>query len=93
MVGDPQEFHCIAEVEFNGVEPNSVSFEWFGPKENSVTTDSRVMISPTITSTYTFSSTLQFSYLMEEDEGTYTCSVMILRNTKSDSIDLRELDG
>ena len=93
MVGDPQEFQCIAEVEFNGVEPNSVSFEWFGPKENSVTTDSRVIISPTITSTYTFSSTLQFSYLMEGDVGIYTCNVLILRNTESDRIELGELDG
>ena len=93
MVGDPQEFQCIAEITYNGVEANSVSFEWFGPKGNSVTTDSRVTVSLNITYTNTFASTLKFSYLMEEDEGTYTCNVKILTTTESRSISLSGLIG
>ena len=93
MVGDSQELQCIAEVKFNGVEPNSVSFEWFGPNDNYVTTDSRVTINSTIITAFKFSSTLKFSYLMEEDEGTYRCNVKILRTTESHSISLSGLIG
>ena len=93
MVGDFQEIHCSTEVSFNGVELNSVLIEWYGPKEDSITNDSRVTISSTMASTNIFASILQFSYLMEEDEGRYICNVTILRTTESDSIELTRLDG
>ena len=88
MVGDSLEFQCIAKVKFTGVEPNSVSFEWFGPNDNSVATDSRVIINSAIITTFEFSSILKFSYLMEEDKGIYTCNVTIVRTTESDLISL-----
>ena len=93
MVGDAQVIQYTAEVAFNGVELNSVIFKWSGPKGGSITNNSRVTISPTVASTNTYASILQFSYLMEGDEGNYTCSVMILRVTESNSVVLTELDG
>ena len=93
MVGDAQVIQCTVEVAFNGVELNSVIFKWSGPKGESITNNSRVTISPTVASTNTYASILQFSYLMEGDEGNYTCSVMILRATESNSITLIKLDG
>ena len=93
MVGDSQAIQCTAEVAFNGVELNSVMFKWLGPKGTSITNNSRVTISPTVASTNTFASILQFSYLMEGDEGNYTCSVMILRTNESSSIEIINLDG
>ena len=35
-----------------------------------------------------YTRSLQFTYLMEEDEGRYTCNVMILETSRSQSIDL-----
>ena len=93
MVGDSQDIQCTAEVAFNGVELNSVIFKWLGPKGTCITNNSRVTISPTVVSTNTYASILQFSYLMEGDEGNYTCNVMILRATESSSIELTKLDG
>lgn len=93
VVGDSQDIECIAEVTFDGVELNSVIFRWLGPEGAIITNNSRVTITPTITSTNTFGSTLQFSYLMEGDEGNYICYVIILRATESDSVELRRLDG
>ena len=48
---------------------NSVIFRWLGPKGTIITNNSIVTITPTITSSNTFASTVQFSYLMEGDEG------------------------
>jgi len=36
-------------------------------------------------------STLNFMYLMEGDEGTYTCNVMILETSGSASVELQAL--
>ena len=40
--------------------------------------DSRVTITPTTSSGNTYTSSLQFAYMMEGDEGFYDCIVMIL---------------
>ena len=93
MVGDSQDIECSVDITFDGVEPNSVIFRWFGPKGTIITNNSRITVTPTIASTNTFASSLQFSYLMEGDEGNYTCNVIILRTTESDSVELRRLDG
>ena len=93
MVGDSQDIQCIVEVEFNGVKLNSVIFNWLGPEGNFIINDSRVIVSPTNFSINTFVSTLQFSYLMEKDNGTYTCSVMILKTAKSNSYELGRPNG
>ena len=77
MIGSPQDIQCIVST-VSGVELSSVMISWMGPGGESITNDSRVTISPTTSSGNNYTSTLQFTYLMEGDEGMYTCNVMIL---------------
>ena len=63
---------------------------WMGPGGDSTMTDCRVNII-TISSDNTYTSSLQFTYLMEGDEGTYTCNVMILETSGSKSVELQSL--
>ena len=93
MVGDSQDIRCTVKVDFDGVELNSVKFNWLGPEEIPISYDSRVTVSPTNSSDNTFVSILQFSYLMEKDDGIYTCYVMILNTNRSNSIELGKLNG
>ena len=93
VVGDTLDIQCTAEVAFNGVESSSVVFVWLGPEGIPIRNDSRVTISPTNSFPKTFNSTLHFSYLMEGDDGRYTCNVMILRANQSDSIELGRLNS
>ena len=77
MVGSPQDIQCIVST-VSGVELSSVLISWMGPGGESITNDSRVTISQTTSSGNNYTSSVQFTYLMEGDNGTYTCSVMIL---------------
>jgi len=77
MVGSLQDIQCTVST-VSGVELSSVMISWMGPGGESITNDSRVTISPTTSSGNNYSSSLQFTYLMEGDEGMYTCNVMIL---------------
>ena len=56
-----------------------------------IISDSRVTINPTTSSGNIYTSSFQFTYLMEGDEGTYTCDVMILRTSGSQSVELESL--
>ena len=77
MVGSPQDIQCIVS-RVSGVELSSVMISWMGPGGESITNDSRVTISQTTSNGNNYTSSVQFTYLMEGDNGTYTCSVMIL---------------
>ncbi|XP_065910329.1 adhesion G protein-coupled receptor L3-like isoform X3 [Dysidea avara] len=80
-VGNSLNLDCsVATV--SGVEPSSIMFSWVGPDENAVTRDDRVL-NPT-TSGHTNS--IQFTYLMEGDNGTYTCNVVTLGTNGSVSV-------
>ena len=85
MVGSPQDIQCIVST-VSGVELSSVMISWMGPGGESITNDSRVTISPTTSSGNNYTSSLQFTYLMEGDEGMYTCNVMILETSISNFI-------
>ena len=61
---------------------------WMRPGGGSIMNDSRVTISPTTSSGNTYTSSLQFTYLMEGDNGTYTCNVMILDTSGSQAVEL-----
>ena len=93
MVGSSQDIECTVQIPFNKPEPNSVMFNWTGPNGFYITNDSRVHISPIIFINSTFTSTLQFSYLMEGDEGTYTCNVTILNTTIPGNTEIKTLTG
>ena len=92
MVGNPQDIQCIVST-VSGVELSSVMISWMGPGGEPITNDSRVTISLTTSSDNNYTSSLQFTYLMEGDEGMYTCNVMILETTGSESTDLNNLTG
>ena len=89
MVGSPQVINCTVNT-VSGVQSSSVMFSWMGPG-GAITSDSKVTISPTTSSGNTYTSSLQFTYLMEGDEGTYTCNVMILETNGSQSVELQSL--
>ena len=90
MVGSPQDIQCIVST-VSGVELSSVMINWMGPGGESITNDSRVTIIPTTSSGNNFTSSLQFTYLMEGDDGMYTINVMILDTTISKTIQLNSI--
>ena len=92
MVGSPQDIQCIVST-VSGVELSSVMISWMGPGGESIANDSRVTISPTTSSGTNYTSSLQFTYLMEGDEGMYTCNVMILETIATITIEIFELNG
>ena len=92
MVGSSQDIQCIV-ITVSGVELSSVMISWMGPGGESITSDSRVTISPTTSSGNNYTSSLQFTYLMEGDEGMYTCNVMILNANGSNTVQLSNLTG
>ena len=77
----------------SGLESSSVLISWTGPDGGAITNASRVSISPTTSKDYNYTSSVQFTYLMEGDEGTYTCNVRILEVNGSQSFDLTLLTG
>ena len=92
MVGSPQDIQCIVST-VSGVELSSVMISWMGPGGESITNDSRVTISSTTSSGNNYTSSLQFTYLMEGDEGMYTCNVMILETISSGFAKMQNLTG
>ena len=75
----------ICSVAFSSiVDPSTVELVW-----NFASTDSRVIVIPTtVTNDDTigniYSTVIQFAYLVEEDEGNYTCTL-----TVGDSVESR----
>ena len=88
-MGSHQVINCTVS-KVSGVESSSVMISWMGPG-GVITNDSRMTISPTTSSGANYTSSLQFTYLMEGDEGTYTCNVMILETNGSQSVELQSL--
>ena len=93
MVGNPQVINCTAST-VSGVESSSVMISWMGPRGAITTTNGRVSIgSVTADGSNMYTRSLQFTYLMEGDEGMYTCNVMILDNSGSQSVVIQLLLG
>ena len=90
MVGSPQDIQCIVST-VSGVELSSVMISWMGPGGESIANDSRVTISSTTSSGNNFTSSLQFTYLMEGDEGVYTISVTILDTSNLQTVEIDSL--
>ena len=90
MVGSPQDIQCTVST-VSGVELSSVMISWMGPGGDTITNNSRVTISPTSGSGNNYTSSLQFMYLMEGDEGTYVCSVVTLEANGSDYAVINDL--
>ena len=92
MVGSPQVINCTVST-VSGVESNLVMINWAGPDGNFIISDSRVIIIPPTSSGNTYNSSLQFTYLLEEDEGMYTCNVLILETSGAASVNLNIQPG
>ena len=91
-VGSLQVIVCTVNTS-SEVQSSSVVISWIGPNGNNIMNASRVIISPTTSSANTYTSSLQFMYLMEGDEGTYTCNVTILQISESQSVLLSSLNS
>ena len=92
MVGSPQFIQCTVST-VSGVESSSVMISWMGPGGDTITNDSRVIINSITSSGNSYNSSIQFTYLMEGDEGTYMCNVMILETNETASVVLGALPG
>ena len=91
MVGSPLVINCTVST-VSGVESSSVMFSWMGLK-GVITNNSRVTISQTTSSGNNYTSSLQFTYLMEGDEDTHSCIVMILGASENATIEIQSLSG
>ena len=91
MVGSPQVINCTVST-VSGVESSSVMISWIGPGGNIDATEGRVSIgSVTDDGNNMYTRSLQFTYLMEGDEGTYTCNVTVQETTVSPPVDIQSL--
>ena len=91
-MGSPQMIQCTVST-VSGVDSSSVMISWMGPGGDTITSDSRVTINPTTSSGNIYTSSIQFTYLTEGDEGTYMCNAMILETSGSASVVLGTLAG
>ena len=91
ILGNPQFINCTVST-VSGVESSSVMISWMGPG-GVITNDRRVTISLTTSSGNTYTSSLQFTYLMEGDEGMYICNVIILETSGSQSVKMHLMIG
>ena len=79
-VGNYKEMHCIADIT-ERINPLAVNITWTGPN-GAITNDNRLTITPTVSNGTKHISTLQFSYLSEDDEGLYECNVAVFEMNK-----------
>ena len=89
-MGSPQVLNCTVST-VSGLHSSPVMISWIGPGGRSIFNDSRVTISPTTSSGNNYTSNLQHAFLLEGDEGIYTCNVMIPDTNGSQSVELRSL--
>ena len=96
IVGDSLVLTCTVST-LTVVEFNAVMIMWLDSEENLVKVNDRVTISDTTTiGNGTYVSSLSFDFLMEGgygDVGNYTCDVMILDASGSDSTEIQEITG
>jgi len=90
MVGSPQHIQCVVNTVY-GVKSSLLVMEWIGPGGDSIVNNSRITITPTMSNGNNYTSGLQFTYLMEGDEGTYACNLRILRTNVSAVTEIRSL--
>ena len=91
MVGSPQVINCTVGT-VSGVESSSVVISWMGPGGNIDAINGRVSIgSVTAGGNNMYTRSLQFIYLMEGDEGIYTCNVSAQGVNRSQSVQLQSL--
>ena len=94
-VGRPHEINCIL---YTGkvVNSDNVSISWNGPNGVIANESSRMTVIPTTSDGHIHTSTLQFSYISEEDENTsYNCAAFLYGEYEplTESFTIRNLTG
>ena len=89
MVGSPLLIMCAVST-VDGVEPSTVTIIWTGPK-GPYTNNSRITTEMEHHPLNIYNSTLELAYLMEGDEGTYTCSMTILDTVNLQTVEIHSL--
>ena len=92
MVGSSQTIQCNAVTNIT-LSIDSVNFTWIAPGGSSIVNNSRLTISQITYNNSNYTSSLQFDYLMEGDEGNYTCTVITFAVNGSDSVTIDTLTG
>ena len=80
IIGEATDLVCLIAIS-STVQTHSVNLTW-----NFTSNDDRVTVIPTTITTddsigIIYTAVIQFAYLMEEDEGNYTCTAMIKDNS------------
>ena len=95
VVGEMQDIICSVTIS-SALDSDSVQLTWTS-NGSTIMTDNRVTIIPTnITDnpfSFTYTTTIQFAYLMEGDEGSYTCNIVVDEMMESRSVTLQNLRG
>ena len=90
-IGQMQDLICSVTIT-SAIDPDSVQLIWLD-SESIVTSDNRVTVAPTnITNnafSFTYTTVLQFAYLMEGDEGNYTCDLIADGMFESQTVQLQ----
>ena len=92
VVGEMQDIICSVTIT-STIDPDSVEMTWTNA-DSIITTDNRVTIITNITEnpfSFTYTTIIQFAYLMEGDEGNYTCNVEVDDMMETRSIILENL--
>ena len=92
MVGSPQLLNCTVSTVI-GVDPSIVMISWLGPGGSPITSNTRITIDQTTSGNDEYTSSLEFTYLMEDDQGSYTCNVTILETSVLGSVQLEDFVG
>ena len=74
------------------INSDNVSISWIGPNGVMINESSKITVIPTTSDGYIHTSTLQFSYISEEDENTsYTCTAALSGDHVSKSFTMTTL--
>ena len=85
-VGEPHEVNCtLYAYTSEPVNSSDVSIIWSGPNGVVVANESsKITVIPTTSNRYNHTSTLQFSYISEDDEDTsYNCTTSLSEGNKT----------
>ena len=82
VIGQQQDLVCSVVLS-SAVDPSTVVLTW-----NFASDDNRVIVIPTTITTddvvgNTYTTVIQFAYLMEGDEGNYNCTLTVENSTES----------
>ena len=91
-MGDSHEIQCKIYTD-KVVNASIINITWIGPNNDTIVTNNRITITATASADNNHTSTLQFLYLTEEDQGLYTCQIEILNYTKSGFFELENFSS